>query len=321
MKWRKLVIIMLVLVIIITAIFLYLFLTRNRLLWDVPIISTRLVPTFLYRLQDNPADPMQGPLDVAIDELGRIYVTDTENNRVLAFDKDGLVDFSFGEAELERPYGIDVYSGRVYVADMGSGKIQVYSDRGAFLLTLATAGENGFDSFIPTGLAVERDSGDIYFADVFNHQVIIVDNKGTLKKTFGLPGSGKGEFAFPNGLSFDGQGNVVVSDSNNARVQVFSSMGESVLQVVDGKEEDGELSLPRGISVDSKGHVWVIDALTHSVHVFNGKRRVLRFGSMGIDEGELYFPNGLTVDDKGNIYITERGLNRVSVFGYRLANQ
>ena len=114
---------------------------------------------------------------------------------------------------------------------------------------------------------------------------------------------------------------MIVSDSNNARIQIFDLLGEEIIDIVDEKSEDGELSLPRGICMDSSDNLWVVDALTHSIHVFNGKRRVLQFGQLGVAEGELYFPNSLTIDKNGQIYITERGLNRVSVFGYRLTNQ
>jgi DNA-binding beta-propeller fold protein YncE len=280
-----------------------------------------MAPSFLYALQDNPADPMQGPMDVAVDELGRVFVSDTDNGRMLRFDKNGILEASFGEQELEQPYGVDVFRGRVYVADLAKGRIQVFSDMGGFLYTLVESGAEVFGSFMPTVLTVNKNNGDVYFADVFEHRIVIVENDGKKKHEFGRPGSEVGELAYPNGIALDGSGRVYVSDSNNARVQVFSPDGQDVLEVYDGTlYDDGAFSLPRGISVDQSGSVWVADTLTHSISVFKGNKRVLLFGELGVNEGELYFPNGLTVDKQGHIYIVERGLNRVSVFGYRLRN-
>lgn len=289
---------------------------------DLPVISPAAAPAFLYKLQDNPSDPMRGPLDVAVDNQGRVFVSDTENGRILRFDANGLLEMSFGEQQLEQPYGVDVYRGRVFVADLTTTRIEVFSDGGDFLYTLAESGTDALGSFMPTVLAVDKNSGNIYFADVFEHRILVVDTDGNKKHEFGRPGSGVGELAYVNGIALGSDGKIYVSDSNNARVQVFSADGENVFEVYDGKEyEDGAFSLPRGIAVDRDGSVWVADTLTHSISVFKGNKRKLLFGELGINEGELYFPNGLTLDSQGNIYIVERGLNRVSIFGYRLGNR
>src|SRR5215218_2620685 len=73
------------------------------------------------------------PSDIAVEDAsGRVFVTDTENNRVLVFESGqpgaGVLT-TFGEGELSAPYGIaiDQGSGDVYVSDAGNNRIVRYT--------------------------------------------------------------------------------------------------------------------------------------------------------------------------------------------------
>ena len=44
---------------------------------------------------------------------------------------------------------------------------------------------------------------------------------GSHVRTIGSKGSGNGQFNYPWGVSFDGQGRIVVSDSGNDRIQLL----------------------------------------------------------------------------------------------------
>jgi DNA-binding beta-propeller fold protein YncE len=67
-----------------------------------------------------------GAFDAAVDALGRVYVTDSGNNRVQVFDPDGIFLDKWGEqgggdGELGEPFGIAVGAdGTVYVVDIGN---------------------------------------------------------------------------------------------------------------------------------------------------------------------------------------------------------
>lgn len=94
-----------------------------------------------------------GPRGVAVlnDE---IYVTDTGNERVQVFSKDGTFlrafgGFGTGSGQLQEPTGIVAGpDGNLYVADSGNGRIAVFTHQGAYLKEIpvdAWAGQLGVD--------------------------------------------------------------------------------------------------------------------------------------------------------------------------------
>jgi DNA-binding beta-propeller fold protein YncE len=155
--------------------------------------------------------------------------------------------------------------------------------------------------------------------------VLVFDKKGKLLLQFGATGmitkQGQlaGKFYFPNGVLVDRGGDIYVADSNNRRVQVFSSTGKYLRTV----ETAG---LPRGIAIDSSDRLYVVDALGHDVSVF--KKTAARgpaltvFGDQGIALGQMLYPNGLKVDDSGaRIFVADRENNRVDVFEWPESEQ
>ena len=61
-------------------------------------------------------------------------------------------------------------SGRVYVADSGNDRVQVFDADGAFLGNLGSQGGEAGQFMFPHGIAVDG-SGRVYVADTSNHRV------------------------------------------------------------------------------------------------------------------------------------------------------
>ena len=70
------------------------------------------------------------------------------------------------------------------------------------------------------GLAVDNE-GNIYISYVASSIISMYRPDGTPFGTFGQPGSRVGEFRAPRDLWVDGNNRIYVSDTENARVQVF----------------------------------------------------------------------------------------------------
>ena len=84
---------------------------------------------------------------------------------------------------------------------------------------------------------------------------------GAFVRTIGSKGSDDGQFGVGTcGLAFDSEGNLVVADCCNHRVQVLRySDGAHVRTIGSEGSGNGQFNYPRGIAVDGEGNVAVFD--------------------------------------------------------------
>ena len=76
----------------------------------------------------------------------------------------------------------------------------------------------------PWGVAVNQ-RGDVIIADSGGHCISIFSPTGEKIRSFGSEGSGHGQFTAPRGVAVDGDGNILVVDMLNSRIQKFTSDG------------------------------------------------------------------------------------------------
>ena len=126
--------------------------------------------------------PFSFPFAIAVDKAGHVFVTDSDNGRLVEFGSDGkeiaLVNRGIGEGDLGLPRGVATDSGdRVYVVDTTNQTVHAYR-----------VGDGAL-SFIGG---------------------------------FGDEGIADGLFEYPNGIAIDGRSDVYITDRENGRVQVWS---------------------------------------------------------------------------------------------------
>ena len=81
----------------------------------------------------------------------------------------------------------------------------------------------------------------------------------------GAQGTENGQFNFPRGLVVDNAGNILVSDTNNGRIQKFSPTGVFLNVIGKMGQGPGEFREPNGIAVDSSGNIYVADVANHRI--------------------------------------------------------
>ncbi|XP_070547941.1 E3 ubiquitin-protein ligase TRIM71-like [Ptychodera flava] len=179
-------------------------------------------------------------------------------------------------------------------------------------------------------------SGQAIPGSPFDFRVLI-----PLVRTFGGLGDEKGYFNHPRGLAFDSNGNLVVADQCNSRVQVIDRDGcvkkiftfteFAPLDVAISKEvfdendrfvrafgsfgeKEGHFKRPSGIVVSQDKLVYVVDQYANNIQAFDVHRKFIH----RIDSGEdkLDHPMGIAQsrDDPRKLFVTDNYNHCIKVF-------
>lgn len=313
---------------------------QERLVWPAPPLTTRIkfvrsiaseedlgrdttfsqqVLNFLAGVTPPPKHIVE-PMGLAVSDDGqRLYVSNYSRLAVFAFD---FAQQIFTQIEpLARPTGLALDTdNNLYVVEQAKKTITVFDRQGEKIRSITHPSIER-----PTGIAIDRARGRIYLADTARakskeHTVKIFDMQGELTGTIGQgKGNAPGQFLFPTYLAVDPQGNLYVTDTMNARVQMFDTDGNYVKEFGERGNAWGMFERPKGVAVDSFGNVYVADSAWSNVQIFNPKGQILLFfGGRGPIPGMLKNPTAVAIDASNRIYVADFINHRVNV--YELVN-
>jgi sugar lactone lactonase YvrE len=280
------------------------------------------------------------PLGVAVGPNGRIYVSDRFNHRIQVFNSSGgfvskwgknagaggYWNFGWLDGEFIIPSQIATdLSGKVYVADSGNARVQVFDANGVFIRKFGSFGSGNGQLISPIGVAVDL-LGNIFVSDYGNSRIQKFDANGNYLMQWGTYGTGDGQFRQPMELAVDALGYVYVADRVNGRVQKFTNNGVFVTKwgtnhgvpnvddLMNWGKGNGEFFLPNGIRVVG-AYVYVSDSSNNRMQKFTlGGTFVNKWSGFGDKPGQMFSPAGIGVDIFGNVYSADLLLNRIEKF-------
>jgi len=207
----------------------------------------------------------QGPMHIAVDRQGSIYVADVACN-VQKFDSEGRFLLKWGSSgsgngQFKAPRGIAVdKDGFVYVSDGGTNRIQRFTSGGAFVSAWGVSGSAPGQLSVPAGVSISEDDRSIWVADSMNHRIQQFTKDGLLMKVVGSAGTAPGQFNRPVDVCEDKDGNLFTIEQSK-RVQKFNRSG---LQLADWYVSDepgkGSTSL-KHVGVDQFGGLYLTDSI------------------------------------------------------------
>jgi DNA-binding beta-propeller fold protein YncE len=214
----------------------------------------------------------QEPWGIAVSEAGRVYVADTWNHRVQVFDLEGNLLLSWGSfmdtgggADGEpgafwgpRDVALDA-GGRVYVADTGNKRVQVFSPEGEFVAQWGGGGVIPGRFEEPTGLAIGQE-GDIYVADTWNRRVQKFSSAYEPLAEWPIEGWESESVVNKPYLRVDSQGRVYVGDPEGYRVLVFDEAGQFLMSFGQYGFDMASFTLPLGMAIDGQDNLYVVDS-------------------------------------------------------------
>lgn len=260
---------------------------------------------------------LQRPVHGVVDERGRIYVTDASRQAVFVFDElAGRLDVwdrAQGVRNFVSPVGVALGSGgEVLVSDAQLGFVVRLAHDGS---PLGTVGEGHLQR--PTGLARDPKTGRLFVADTHGHDIKVFDDQGALLQTIGGRGEEPGRFNYPTYLAL-AAGELYVTDSINARVQVFAADTGTYRRTIGTRGLSvGNLVRPKGVAVDAERNVYVIESYYDHMLVFDGKGQFLMpLGGTGSSTGRFFLPAGVWTDDRNRVFVADMFNGRVVVFSF-----
>jgi len=260
---------------------------------------------------------MVSPYGIATDSKGRLYVVDTFLKRIHVFDaaENQYFYFPADKTMLASPVGIAIdKDGTIYITDSKKGAVYIFEDSGKKFV--ATIGRDIFRR--PAGIAVNPNTSELLVVDTLQSRVFRFDLSDRMAKgSFGADGAAEGRFHYPTNICVTSNGEIIVSDALNFRVQVFSPEGHFLFTFGRMGDVPGNFSRPKGVAADSDGNIYVVDALFDNVQVFDKRGRLLMaFGNHGTGYGDFWLPTGIYIDNDDLIYISDQSNRRVQIFRY-----
>lgn len=246
------------------------------------------------------------PSGLAIDNLGRIFIADTENNRIRI---------------------VDNVTGNIFTL-AGTGDAGFTGD-GGFTKSAS------FNK--PKGLALDPSNSLLFIADTENQRIRQIDlgmslitsvaGNGSAGFNFNQGSALSASLNFPNSVATDILGNLYIADTLNFRIRKVNTQTGTISTVVGngtrGFQGDGALAinaslqLAMSVAIDGNGNLFIADAETNYRirkvdAVTNIITSIAGIGSRSSGgDGSLAFQANLSnvtaiaIDSQGNIFIAD----------------
>jgi len=210
---------------------------------------------------------LDGPLAVAVDASGNIYVGNRGSYNVEMYDPSGNFLRSLGDGKIKMPNDMAFdQQGNLYIVDSESKKVWVFASNGTLLRTIGSAGlGDGRFKFPRSLLIYGQQVQELYVGDQGQGKIQVFDLQGNFLRAFGgLPTSGmmgykvKGKFAMLQSLKMDAYGRLHVLDSQFSNIQILNPDTGAYITVYGTRGTDpGQLRLPLDMVINGSAQVVV----------------------------------------------------------------
>jgi DNA-binding beta-propeller fold protein YncE len=266
----------------------------------------------------------QFPQAMAINRsTGRIYVSDTDNNRVQIFDSAGNFlgkwgSLGSGNGQFDGPGGIAINqsTGDIYVADYGNNRIQRFTSSGAYTSQWGTMGTGDGQFKGPNGLAIDQATGNVYVSEFVGDRVQYFTSAGVFLGKWGSSAT----FDSPVALAIDpATSSLFVAEYNGSRVQQFG-LGGLFQKSITKKAGGQSFNQPAGVGVADTGFLFISDRVA-PISIFNTAGTLLSgFGSSGTGAGQFLSSYGVVTGAGGLVLVSDSALNIVTAWRVEYVN-
>lgn len=254
------------------------------------------------------------PQAVTVDFNGVIVIADVSPPRLVAYHPATQACQEFqapADRPAFRPSGVAVRGFFVYAVDETNRLLLRWDGSGTFRDVLLNFDELDQRRRVsPHGLDVDA-SGRTAITDVENHQVIVLDTYLEVDVAFGNFGSYEGQMASPQGVAFTPRGELLVADTGNARLQVFTDTG-AFRRVVPAAGAVNPMRRPRRAVAAEDGRIFAADPAAGCVFEFSPDGVLSR--SIIPPAPGRFQPTNLALGRDGVLYVTDSASQSLYAF-------
>lgn len=287
---------------------------------------------------------MRSPSGVAFGDDGSLYVSDSGNNRIQVFDRDGNFLTSFGDwgfypGLFSRPEGLAFANGQLFVADSRNHRIQVLTPKGEPLyewgMHVLRPGDGQGRIHYPSAIAVSPDGSTAVVAEPFQGRCQVFTtfppDEPYNPNTSMLDRSADGASHYGRWAASDGR-TLIIPEPDSQLVNVYDwSRPEpiKITQVGGFGAAPGRFNDPAGVALLPDGDTFIVaDSENRRLQVFRLKRAPggeLKFDPLmtRLVKSVDLAPRGVRPEvvarsPSGEIHVTDPDRARVIVFDDRL---
>ena len=202
------------------------------------------------------------PWSVAFTDSGDLLTLVPKSyNKLRVFSEEGHFIKHINDKHLDEPRRLSIASdGRIIISDSWDKKIKVLSPDGNDVLQSFSAP----DCDKSPECAIYHQN-KFFVSYLFVNCVKVFDKTGVYLHDIGCKGSNDGQFNGPRGLVIDKYNRLIVCDSSNQRLQLFTLSGK-FLSKIDGQYFKN--GFPSYVAINSGGSLIVADILKSRISVF-----------------------------------------------------
>jgi streptogramin lyase len=261
---------------------------------------------WLFSLSGAPAgSAMRMPSALLADaSVDRYYVVDSQNNRLLSYDMDGVFLNSFNAGgQLEIPFDmVRSQDGSLWVVEKGKTSLTRINLEAREVVPSQVSDQGRI--IVPDRL--QQAENRLFLLDKTSGAVFVLDEQLQVVSRYLCPDDGGGfvDFKYLTGNLW----------ALSSRAKSLYHFDESAKLVKTVPLQD--VSFPVSLALDSSGLVYVLDRHQGEVVVVDDQGGIkYRFLKPGHEAGDLYFPVELQFDQQGRLCVVDQGNGLVHVYG------
>jgi streptogramin lyase len=263
---------------------------NNRVVvWDTDGTPLKDIGSFGPRADWRNPPQFNHPCGVYVHPSKKLYVSDTQNNRIVVLDETGMVLSTWGTqgtapGQFNQPRTICVdHYGNFWVLDSGNSRVEIFSALGQYNSTFGSFGTGDFLLNIPLSMALNHidqaiiaDTGNFRF-QVCNSGGAAVTSAGAVQEGFGSGvtqqgwfGDGPYQFKEPNGVVVTKDGWVAIVDGQNEGINFYNSRNGQYEFIGMWRVKDDIITPkyePRfmGIACDADDRIYLTDVKNNTI--------------------------------------------------------